>query len=67
VSVEFQAPPEKPGVQPPLSREVMAPIEALSRDMFPGIAVIPTINSGATDGTLPHSGGNSDVWRAPAC
>jgi acetylornithine deacetylase/succinyl-diaminopimelate desuccinylase-like protein len=50
VTVEFQAPPEKPGVQPPLSREVMAPIEALSRDMYPGIAVIPTINSGATDG-----------------
>ena len=50
VSVEFQAPPEKPGVQPPLSREVMGPIEALSREMFPGVAVIPTINSGATDG-----------------
>jgi len=50
VTVEFQSPPEKPGVQPPLSREVMAPIEALSRDMYPGIAVIPTINSGATDG-----------------
>jgi len=50
VTVEFQAPPEKAGVQPPLSREVMAPIEALSRDMYPGIAVIPTINSGATDG-----------------
>jgi acetylornithine deacetylase/succinyl-diaminopimelate desuccinylase-like protein len=50
VSVEFQAPPEKAGVQPPLSREVIAPIEALSRDMYPGVAVIPTINSGATDG-----------------
>ncbi|HEU5136174.1 MAG TPA: M20/M25/M40 family metallo-hydrolase [Steroidobacteraceae bacterium] len=50
VSVEFQAPPEKPGVSPPLSREVMGPIEALTRDMFPGVAVIPTISSGATDG-----------------
>jgi acetylornithine deacetylase/succinyl-diaminopimelate desuccinylase-like protein len=35
---------------PPLSREVMGPIEALSRDMFPGVAVIPTMNAGATDG-----------------
>ena len=50
VSVEFQAPPEKPGAPPPLSREVIGPIEALTRDMYPGVAVIPTISSGATDG-----------------
>jgi acetylornithine deacetylase/succinyl-diaminopimelate desuccinylase-like protein len=50
VSVEFQSPPEKPGAPPPLSREVIGPIEALSRDMYPGVAVIPTISSGATDG-----------------
>jgi acetylornithine deacetylase/succinyl-diaminopimelate desuccinylase-like protein len=50
VTVEFQSAPEKPGMQPPLSREVMQPIETLSRDMFPGVAVIPTMNSGATDG-----------------
>jgi acetylornithine deacetylase/succinyl-diaminopimelate desuccinylase-like protein len=50
VSVEFQATPEKPGAGPPLSREVMGPIEALTRDMYPGLAVIPTISSGATDG-----------------
>ncbi|MES1263036.1 MAG: M20/M25/M40 family metallo-hydrolase, partial [Peristeroidobacter soli] len=36
VSVTFESPPESPGMQPPLSREVMQPIEALSRDMFPG-------------------------------
>ena len=50
VTVEFQAPPEKPGAPPPLSKEVIQPIEALSRDMYPGVAVIPTISSGATDG-----------------
>jgi acetylornithine deacetylase/succinyl-diaminopimelate desuccinylase-like protein len=50
VKVEFQAKPETPGAPPPLSREVMGPIEALSRDMFPGVAVIPTMNAGATDG-----------------
>src|SRR6187431_1783608 len=50
VSVEFQSPPEKRGAGPPLSREVIGPIEALSRDMYPGVAVIPTISSGATDG-----------------
>jgi acetylornithine deacetylase/succinyl-diaminopimelate desuccinylase-like protein len=50
VALEFQSPPETPGAPPPLSPEVMRPIENLSRDMFPGVVVIPTINSGATDG-----------------
>jgi acetylornithine deacetylase/succinyl-diaminopimelate desuccinylase-like protein len=28
----------------------MGPIEKLSADMFPGVAVIPTMSAGATDG-----------------
>ena len=50
VKVEFQSPPETPGAPPPLSKEVMGPIEALSKDMFPGVTVIPTMSAGATDG-----------------
>ncbi len=50
VKVEFQARPETPGAPPPLSREIMGPIEALSRDMFPGVAVVPSMSAGATDG-----------------
>jgi acetylornithine deacetylase/succinyl-diaminopimelate desuccinylase-like protein len=50
VKVEFQSPPETQGAPPVLSREVMGPIEALSRDMFPGVAVIPSMTAGATDG-----------------
>jgi acetylornithine deacetylase/succinyl-diaminopimelate desuccinylase-like protein len=50
VQVEFQAKPETPGAPPPLSRTVMGPIEMLSRDMYPGVAVIPVMSSGATDG-----------------
>jgi acetylornithine deacetylase/succinyl-diaminopimelate desuccinylase-like protein len=50
VSVEFQSKPETPGAPPPLSRAVMGPIEALSHDMFPGVAVIPVMSAGATDG-----------------
>jgi acetylornithine deacetylase/succinyl-diaminopimelate desuccinylase-like protein len=49
VKIEFQSPPEHPGAPPPLSKEVMDPIEALAKDMFPGVAVIPTMSSGATD------------------
>ena len=50
VTVEFQATPEKAGVQPPLSAEIVGPVEVLSGDMFPGLAVIPIMSSGATDG-----------------
>ncbi len=49
VKVELQSPPETPGAPPPLSKEIMGPIEALSKDMFPGVAVIPTMAAGATD------------------
>ncbi len=49
VKVDFQSKPETPGAPPPLSALVMQPIEKLSKDMYPGVAVIPTINSGATD------------------
>lgn len=49
VKVEFQSEPEKAGMSPPLSAMVMKPIETLSRDMYPGVAVIPIMNSGATD------------------
>ncbi|MBC8028456.1 MAG: M20/M25/M40 family metallo-hydrolase, partial [Steroidobacteraceae bacterium] len=49
VKVDFQSKPETPGAPPPLSTLVMKPIEQLSKDMFPGVAVIPTINAGATD------------------
>jgi acetylornithine deacetylase/succinyl-diaminopimelate desuccinylase-like protein len=49
VSVEFQSPPEKVGAPPTLSRAVMVPIEKLTADMFPGVAVLPTIAAGATD------------------
>jgi acetylornithine deacetylase/succinyl-diaminopimelate desuccinylase-like protein len=49
VSVEFQSTPEKPGAPPPMSREVYGPIEDLSKDMYPGVPVIPSMSSGATD------------------
>jgi acetylornithine deacetylase/succinyl-diaminopimelate desuccinylase-like protein len=50
VIIEFADKPETPGKSPSLSKEILQPIEALSRDMFPGVAVIPIMSSGATDG-----------------
>ncbi|MEO8016632.1 MAG: M20/M25/M40 family metallo-hydrolase [Pseudomonadota bacterium] len=50
VKIEFADAPETPGAPPALSKEVLAPIEALTREMYPGVAVIPVMSSGATDG-----------------
>lgn len=35
---------------PPLTREIMAPVTALVREIWPGVPVIPSISTGATDG-----------------
>lgn len=50
VKVTFQAEPEKAGPPPPLTPEIMGPIEKLTAEMFPGVPVIPAQSSGGTDG-----------------
>jgi acetylornithine deacetylase/succinyl-diaminopimelate desuccinylase-like protein len=37
-------------VAPPLTREIMAPIEKVSARIYPGVPVIPLLQPGATDG-----------------
>lgn len=37
-------------VAPPLTREIMAPIEKVSSRFYPGVPVIPLLQPGATDG-----------------
>ena len=39
-----------PSVTPPLTREIMAPIEAVSARLYPGVPVLPILQPGATDG-----------------
>jgi len=50
VGIEFADEPETPGAPPALSKEILQPIEKLSSEMFPGVAVIPIMSAGATDG-----------------
>lgn len=50
VKVAFQSEPEQPGPPPKLSTEILGPIEQLSKEMFPGVPVVPAQSSGATDG-----------------
>jgi len=57
VKVAFQADPEQPSAPPKLVPEIMEPIERLTRDMFPGVAVVPAQASGATDGRFTNAAG----------
>jgi acetylornithine deacetylase/succinyl-diaminopimelate desuccinylase-like protein len=39
-----------PSVVPPMTREIMGPIEKVSARFYPGVPVIPVLQPGATDG-----------------
>lgn len=42
---------------PPLSREILAPVETVSAEMWPGVPVVPTLLAGATDGRFTINAG----------
>src|SRR5438034_1404603 len=42
---------------PPLTREIVGPIEAVSSQMWPGVPVVPTLLAGATDGRFTINAG----------
>ena len=48
---------EGDGAAPPLTPQIMGPIEKLSAEMWPGIPVVPTLQAGATDGKALTAGG----------
>jgi len=57
VAVRFTDEPEKAGPPPPLTPQILGPIEKLSREMFPGVPVVPAQSSGATDGRFLTAAG----------
>jgi acetylornithine deacetylase/succinyl-diaminopimelate desuccinylase-like protein len=50
IKVTLVDPPEKVSPPPPLTPAIMAPIEKITNDMWPGVPVVPTMSAGATDG-----------------
>jgi acetylornithine deacetylase/succinyl-diaminopimelate desuccinylase-like protein len=40
----------KPSPASPLVPEIMKPVESITQEMWPGVPVIPTMSTGATDG-----------------
>ena len=50
VKIAFEAEPEQPGPPPKLTPQILGPIEKLTKEMYPGVPVVPAQSSGATDG-----------------
>ena len=52
-------PVNQPTASPPspLAPEVLAPIERITEEMWPGVPVIPTMSTGATDGLYLRNAG----------
>lgn len=50
VKVTLRDQPETPSPAPPLTPAIMGPIEKLTKEMFPGVPVVPAMAAGATDG-----------------
>ncbi|HEY7673109.1 MAG TPA: M20/M25/M40 family metallo-hydrolase [Gammaproteobacteria bacterium] len=49
IAVTFEDPPEDVSAPPPLTHEILAPIEAITEEMWPDIPVVPIMQPGATD------------------
>jgi acetylornithine deacetylase/succinyl-diaminopimelate desuccinylase-like protein len=49
IEIAFKDPPERVGASPPLTREILAPVEKLSEQLWPGVPVVPMMQTGATD------------------
>jgi acetylornithine deacetylase/succinyl-diaminopimelate desuccinylase-like protein len=49
-----------PGIQspvPPLSERILGPVRAVATGLWPGVAVVPTMSTGATDGRFLNASG----------
>jgi acetylornithine deacetylase/succinyl-diaminopimelate desuccinylase-like protein len=47
----------RPSDPSPLRKDVIGPIEQLTSSMWPGVPIVPTMSTGATDGLYLRNGG----------
>jgi acetylornithine deacetylase/succinyl-diaminopimelate desuccinylase-like protein len=57
VKVTLADPPQPKSSAPQLTPQIMAPIEALTKEMWAGVPVIPRLATGATDGRFTNAAG----------
>jgi acetylornithine deacetylase/succinyl-diaminopimelate desuccinylase-like protein len=54
ITLETRGPSSAP---PPLTREILAPVEKLAAQFWPGVPVLPLLQPGATDGQFLNAAG----------
>ena len=70
IAIEERVKDKPIAIQPPLDPKILGPVEKLAAKYFPGVPVIPTMSTGATDGVylagigIPTYGVPS-VWGDP--
>ena len=52
--------PSEPRASPPLRPDVIAPLEKVTEEMWPGVPVIPDMATGASDGVYTSAAGLPD-------
>jgi acetylornithine deacetylase/succinyl-diaminopimelate desuccinylase-like protein len=57
VDITLADEPGPQSVAPPPEARIMAPVEAIVAEMWPGVPVIPSLSSGATDGRFLNAAG----------
>jgi acetylornithine deacetylase/succinyl-diaminopimelate desuccinylase-like protein len=57
LTVTTQEPDQPMGIAPPLNPEVIRPMEVLTAKFFPGVPLVPTMSTGATDGIYLEAAG----------
>ncbi len=57
ISVAAAGDPGKPSPPPPLSARIMDPVRKVAGGIWPGVAIVPTMSTGATDGRFLNAGG----------
>src|SRR5690606_33086744 len=70
IEITLAAAPGPQPAAPPLDARIMKPVEAIVAGMWPGVPVIPSLSSGATDGRFLNDAGIptygiSGVFRDP--
>jgi acetylornithine deacetylase/succinyl-diaminopimelate desuccinylase-like protein len=57
IAITTVGPPEPAAVAPALTPAIMQPVRKLAEEIWPGVAVVPTMSTGATDGRYLNAAG----------
>jgi acetylornithine deacetylase/succinyl-diaminopimelate desuccinylase-like protein len=57
IAVTLVGEPSPTAPPPPLSKEIVGPVEQVSKEMWPGVPLVPTMSTGATDSRFTNAAG----------